>query len=123
MMTIYIEPPDVQFYLLLPDEGGYSLRLSFVIPLNYVEAAHVGVDQLIQSLDLLILRTPTTRNTLVNRTLEQNSKCAHERQFRGLRYYCCLIGDYERLLMLGGWAFEQHRTTFFGSIHELQDVS
>ncbi len=35
-----------------------------------------------------------------NRNLEDSSKTQYQTHYRGLRYFCCLIGDYESLLIL-----------------------
>ena len=51
---------------------------------------------------LALTQPPSIRSATGNLPLVSNSKLTYAKHFRGLRYFCSLIGDYESLLILSG---------------------
>ena len=73
-------------------------RQLYKIPSPYQDLADSKVAELIKMLNLA--QSHGNLPLTGNRPLENNSKEAYYKHFRGLRYYCTLVGDYERILML-----------------------
>lgn len=68
------------------------------VPQEYWIPAKEGMDRALVKLQLQF--TQEERPLTGDRALRSRSITTYESHFRGLRYFFCLVGDYESLLML-----------------------
>jgi len=89
---------------------------NYIIPDRYAVLATAGVAKAKKDLDLTseyLKRDITGQYTLTtfiqgSAVIEDNTKDGYEKQARGLRYFCAMVGDYTSLLML-----EENSVFFF----------
>jgi hypothetical protein len=68
------------------------------VPANLLLAAKNEMNSILERMNLQ--RGQINQQPTGNRNLVNSSKAQYLTHYRGLRYFCCLIGDYESLLIL-----------------------
>jgi hypothetical protein len=68
-----------------------------ILSSGMVGSAQIGLNRVLKKFRL----SPGSPKALTGgRPLSLNTRLAYDKHFRGLKYFCCLIGDYESLLVL-----------------------
>jgi hypothetical protein len=72
-------------------------RKKYHIPAEWLQEARAGMNEVLVRLRLSM---GNSRPLTGSRLLSANTSQAYQKHYRGLRYFCCMIGDYESLIFL-----------------------